>query len=223
MALRMSATSGELQMSSEQTITHDIAGAKLTVQVDALVSAWLEQQVHRSRNLKMLGELVIGESVLGRIASPPRIGAVWPGEGGINGGVARDESGNPYWLIVSPGDISTQEFEWGGRGHEEPGAKSEFDGRANTLALRESSVDHPAACRCSEVVYEGHRDFYLPAKRESAVLYASVPEMFEKAWYWTSTQYSAYLAWYQYFDGGYQDLAYKDGTGRVRAVRRLDF
>ena len=205
-------------MSSEQTITHDIAGAKLTVPVDALVSAWLEQQVERSRNFKMLGE-----SIAGRIASVPKIGAVWPGEGGINGGLARDEAGNPYWLIVSPGDVSLQEIEWGGRGHEEPGAQSEFDGRANTLALCESSVDHPAAQRCREIAYEGHKDFYLAATRESTVLYASVPNLFEKAWYWTSTQGSADDAWLQLFDDGGQDYALKYDQGRVRAVRRLDF
>lgn len=210
-------------MSSEQSITHDIAGAKLTVPVDALVSAWLEQQVQRSRSLKMLNKLVIGESMVGRIASPPKIGVVWPGEGGINGGLARDEAGNPYWLIVSPGDISIQEFEWGGRGHDESGAQSEFDGRANTLALSESSMDHPAAQRCREVIYEGHKDFYLAAKRESAVLYANVPEAFEKAWYWTSTQYSALGAWIQLFGDGIQFTALKLTQGRVRAVRRLDF
>ena len=210
-------------MSSEQTITHDIAGAKLIVPVDALVSAWLEQQVERSRNFKMLGELMVGESIAGRIASVPKIGTVWPGEGGINGGLARDEVGNPYWLIVSPGDVSLQEIEWGGRGHEEPGAQSEFDGRANTLALCESSVDHAAAQRCREIAYEGHKDFYLAAKRESAVLYASVPNLFEKAWYWTSTQCSASLAWLQHFGVGTQILAFKTIQGRVRAVRRLDF
>jgi hypothetical protein len=210
-------------MSSEQTITHDIAGAKLTVPVEALVSAWLEQQVERSRNFKMLGELMIGESIVGRMASVPKIGAVWPGEGGLNGGLARDETGNPYWLIVSPGIVSFQEIEWGGRGQEEPGAQSEFDGRANTLALCESSTDHPAAQRCREIVYEGHKDFYLPALRESAALYASVKELFDKAWYWTSTQYSADIAWIQSFDDGHQSDAYKDDQGRVRAVRRLDF
>jgi hypothetical protein len=63
----------------------------------------------------------------------------------------------------------------------------------------------------------------LPNRREAALLFANVPELFESAWYWTSEQ-SAGLeayAWYQGFDYGYQDDPHKGNELRARAVRRL--
>jgi hypothetical protein len=196
-------------MDNQHSLTRRFHGADLTVPADALFAAWLE---------KTMGT---APSVLRDV---PLIGAPWPGEGGINGGLARDEVGKPYWLILPPAHVSSFEgIEWGGQGFEEPDAKSEFDGLANTIALCDSSHDHAAARRCHGIVYDGLNDFYLPAKREAAVLFANVREEFEKAWYFTSTQYSADYAWGQYFGDGYQGHATKDFTGRVRAVRRLDF
>jgi hypothetical protein len=195
-------------MSNQQALTRRFGAAELTVPADELFSAWLKQQLGKSIN--------VGRDV-------PSIGAQWEGEGGSNGGLARDADGKPYWLILPPADVSSFVGEWGGYEIDEPGAKSDFDGLANTLALCESSVDHPAAQMCRQLVYEGHRDFYLPAKRESATLYASVPELFEKVWHYTSTQYSADYAWNQYFGDGGQSIASKSSEGRFRAVRRLDF
>ena len=43
----------------------------------------------------------------------------------------------------------------------------------------------------------------------------------ERAWYWSSTQYSANSAWLQYFDDGYQDDVHKHDAFRARAVRRF--
>ncbi len=47
------------------------------------------------------------------------------------------------------------------------------------------------------------------------------PEAFERAWYWTSTQYSAGYAWVQDFEVGYQGTGGKDDRYRARAVRRF--
>jgi hypothetical protein len=44
---------------------------------------------------------------------------------------------------------------------------------------------------------------------------------FEPEWYWSSTQYSASLAWYQFFDDGGQDTYGKGFQARARAVRRF--
>jgi hypothetical protein len=195
-------------MSNQQALTRRFGAAELTVPADELFSAWLKQQLGKSIN--------VGRDV-------PSIGALWAGEGGHNGGLARDADGKPYWLIVPPTEVSSFTGEWGGYGTDEPGAKSDFDGLANTIALCDSTVDHPAAQRCRQLVHEGHNDFYLPAKREGAVLYANVPELFEKVWHYTSTQCSPIIAWGQYFADGYQDYADKYDAGRFRAVRRLDF
>ncbi|MGB8422239.1 hypothetical protein [Paraburkholderia sp.] len=195
-------------MSNQQTLTRRFGAAELTVPSDELFSAWLKHQLGMS--------IKVGRDV-------PSIGAQWEGEGGINGGLARDADGKPYWLILPPAEVSSFTGQWGGYEIDEPGAKSDFDGLANTIALCESSVDHPAAQMCRQLVYEGHSDFYLPAKREGAVLYANVPEQFEKVWHLLSTQYSANDAWLQYFGAGGQYHAYKGIKGRFRAVRRLDF
>ncbi|MGH8129092.1 MAG: DUF1566 domain-containing protein [Gammaproteobacteria bacterium] len=50
---------------------------------------------------------------------------------------------------------------------------------------------------------------------------AGAAEAFADNWYWSSTQYSAYSAWCQYFDHGCQGWGYEDGNGRVRAVRMI--
>ncbi len=63
----------------------------------------------------------------------------------------------------------------------------------------------------------------LPTRRESALLYA---QLFEKidaddGWYWSGTQYSDAVAWYQLFNGGFQNFNYKKYEARARAVRRF--
>ncbi|MCY1299411.1 hypothetical protein D9M70_489380 [compost metagenome] len=48
-----------------------------------------------------------------------------------------------------------------------------------------------------------------------------MPELFEKGWHWSSTQFSPYDAWIQDFDDGAQYDGHKDDEGRARAVRRV--
>ena len=63
----------------------------------------------------------------------------------------------------------------------------------------------------------------LPLRKEQAVMFGNVPQLFEKAWYWSSEQYAGHdeYAWFQGFDGGYQDGYRKDSRCRARAVRRI--
>jgi hypothetical protein len=63
----------------------------------------------------------------------------------------------------------------------------------------------------------------LPTRRESALLFANVPELFEPYAYWTSEQYAGLesCAWYQTFGYGFQSSTRKDNELRARAVRRL--
>nr|WP_294864388.1 DUF1566 domain-containing protein [uncultured Pseudogulbenkiania sp.] len=152
----------------------------------------------------------------------PRIGEYWPGQGGVYAGLIRGENGQPdYHLIVAGGNEGfVQEIAWGSHGADEPNAKSEWDGLANTLALARSEHDHPAAEWAAGLEIDGYADWYLPARREAALCYANVPELFEKAWHWTSTQYSPYYAWIQYFNAGNQYDTHKATELRARAVRR---
>jgi hypothetical protein len=195
-------------MSNTGEIEVPFHGGKLSVPKDVAINAWLDKVMGRTEEA---------------VRSVPRIGEVWPGQGGFNGGLARHADGRPYWLIVSPDTIGAfGDVEWGDYGVDVPGAKDEFDGLANTQALI-ATGDHLAARKCGEVEFEGHRDYYVPSKRESAVLYANVPDLFIREWHWTSTQYSANGAWYQGFAYGGQGADDKSYKGRVRAVRRLDF
>ena len=60
-----------------------------------------------------------------------------------------------------------------------------------------------------------------PAQTASEEFRAGGAEAFEPVWYWSSTQYSADLAWDQTFDYGHQDNDGKCYEARARAVRRF--
>ena len=60
-----------------------------------------------------------------------------------------------------------------------------------------------------------------PAQTPVEAFRADGAEAFDDRWYWSSTQYSANYAWYQYFDDGNQNTFVKAYEGRVRAVRRF--
>ena len=157
-------------------------------------------------------------------SSIPAIGEAWPSQGGVYVGMVRGENGNPDCHLVVATDAAgaTEKVKWGGYEQDEPGAANEYDGLANTLALIESEHNHPAAQWAAGLDIAGHNDWYLPARRELALCYANVPELFEKArWHWSSTQYGPSLAWVQDFDVGSQLGDHKDGECRARAVRRV--
>jgi len=63
----------------------------------------------------------------------------------------------------------------------------------------------------------------LPTRREQALLFANLPEEFEKRYYWSSEQRAGDpgYAWVQYFTDGYQGYGRKSSQYRARAVRRL--
>lgn len=152
--------------------------------------------------------------------TPPRIGEYWKGEGGVYAGICRGIDTPDYHVIVPPAGY-IEKIQWGAQGEEEPGATSQFDGWANTLSLCESSHSHPAAEWAREYSADGHDDFYLPARREAALMYANLPELLNKKWHWTSTQYSALYAWFTSFEHGYQDTLSKHREFAAQAVRRL--
>ena len=91
---------------------------------------------------------------------------------------------------------------------------------ANTAALIESGGDYPAAKAAAAHTADGHSDFYLPAAAE---LYEAWLNLGDQPWGWTwaSSQRSAYSAFNQYFDGGFQYSSVKNNEFRVRPVRRL--
>lgn len=154
-------------------------------------------------------------------SSVPPLGSYWPGEGGHYAGLVRGENGQPdYYLIVAGGPAAEVRAAYGGHGHETEGADSASDGLANTRALLADSEDHPAAKWASEYTADGHTDFYLPARRELQVAEANAPELFSKGYHWSSTQCSAYYAYYVDFEDGWQGGSVKGDERLVRPVRR---
>lgn len=125
-------------------------------------------------------------------SSLPVLGAMWPEQGGFFAGIARDENGGAdYALIVSPSEGDFANLNW-----------------ADALA------------KAAAFTIEGHSDYTAPTQRQIHLCYANVPELFQKEWYWSSTQLSGRNAWCQSFNNGNQDSLFKSINGRVRAVRR---
>ena len=152
--------------------------------------------------------------------SIPALGEYWPGQGGFNGGLVAARGDVPaHYLIIAKEDIGTHE--WGGRGTE-CRATSKTDGLYNTEVLCNDEVEHPAANACAEHQADGRHDFYLPACAELYHCWVNVPDLFAKdTWYWSSSQRSAYSAFYVGFGDGTQDFSGKFYELRVRPVRRF--
>ena len=146
----------------------------------------------------------------------PALGEYWPGHGGINAGFVAASGDVPaHYLIL--GDKDLGEFKWG-RYREESAATSRWDGKANTDALI-AAGDHPAAEEARAYTADGHADFDLPA---AAQLYQVwVHGLITEGVYWSSSQRSAYDAFYMTFDGGSQSFNVKGNELRVRPVRRF--
>jgi hypothetical protein len=183
-------------------------GGRLAVPKDAAVKAWLDK--------------ALGQKAEASASSIPAVGEYWEGQGGVYAGFVRGENGAPGWHLIVPTHPSAtnDSIKWGPY-NVNVGVASHTDGRANTLALALLGEEYQAATWATKLEIEGHRDFYLPARRELALAEVNLADHFTKGWYWSSTQYSAYGAWGQTFDGGYQYDASKSDTGRARAFRRL--
>ena len=154
-------------------------------------------------------------------AGVPALGSYWPEQGGYNAGLVRSEDGAPDYYLIVPVLAEQLRAAWGGYGEEVEGATSSSDGLANTRALLADSNEHPAAKLASEFTADGHSDFYLPARRELQVAEANVPELFEKAYHWSSSQRSAYGAYGMGFEDGWLGSGHKDDEFLVRPVRRF--
>lgn len=168
-----------------------------------------------------LASLAIGDAPIAVPTGVPAIGEYWPGEGGVNGGLFQGGD-RPYYLIAPTGDDAQADLEWGGYGKELDGAKSPWDGQANTAYLASSNRenDHPAAQFCAGFERDGHKDFYLMARREATFLETTVAGLFSKPWHWTSSQFSADLAYRMGFGGGWLYAYGEDDERLVRPVRR---
>lgn len=150
--------------------------------------------------------------------TPPAIGEVWPGQGGIYGGLRQYPEGMCR-VIFATKDVGRHAY--GDYGVSTEGT-SRTDGRANTAILIARTGKHPAAIAAAAYTADGHADFYLPAIGELHHGWQYAPDSFSEEWYYmSSTQRSAYYAFGMFFDDGDQGSYGKYGELRVRPVRRF--
>lgn len=106
-----------------------------------------------------------------------------------------------------------------------PGARHDFDSLANTQVM--VKVGSPIAQAALACRAGGFDDWAVPARGSQLLQWAmrdALPaaDAFDKAWHWSSTQYSRNLAFFQDFDRGHPDPLYKDWEGGcARFVRRF--
>lgn len=201
-------------MSAAALVEFELAGARVS-----LPEATVRENFMRTL---ALGDAVMSVTLEQLEGQRPGIAEYWEGQGGIYVGLMRGENGNPDYHLIVPTDESAfiEDIKWGAVGIEVKGAANQFDGKANTEAL----VKHggcPAAEWAAGLHIEGHGDFYLPSRRELALCFANVPDLFKRQWHWSSTQCSAVYAWVQDFVAGYQGDGRKDNACSARAVRRF--
>jgi hypothetical protein len=126
-------------------------------------------------------------------AVAPKIGELLDYEGGIYAGIVRGDPGQPDYRLI----VCTEDnpkVNWADAGAWAAGLEA-----------------------------DGHKDFTLPKRKEQAILFGNVPELFEADWYWSNAQYEHYdgFAWVQNFYNGLQNYDHKVHHCRARAVRRV--
>ena len=129
------------------------------------------------------------------------------------------------YLEVAPSDQSAS-APWGCFGVSISGADGTEvgTGEQNTIDIEAGCTTFgTAADRCANLGLGGYDDWFLPSKDELNLMYTNlkVAEVggFADYYYWSSSEYNAYLAWYQDFSNGSQNTNARDVTYRVRAVR----
>jgi len=125
-------------------------------------------------------------------SAPPPIGQPWPTQGGTYAGIVRGRDGQPDRHMVLADARPTTRLNW-----------------------------QAAMAWAAGVEVDGHADFNLPDRYQSAVLFGNLDDQFEKVWHWTSTPDSEGSAWGQYFGYGNQDNGHASYVGRARAVRLI--
>ena len=149
--------------------------------------------------------------------TPPASGHYWPEQAGWYIGIICNPVNGQAWHLIQPeGDeFAFSSTAWGKEGQLIEGANSIYDGHANTLAML--AAKSPLAKKIRALP----GDCYLPSRAEALAMFATAKAQQTPGWHWTSTQYSGYYAWIQYFPYGHQYDIHKGAKARARAVRRL--
>ncbi|WP_343928810.1 hypothetical protein [Pigmentiphaga daeguensis] len=146
------------------------------------------------------------------------IGFYWPGQGGIYAGSIRGSCSSYHLIVPLYGQAEFAPCQWE---HDTPLAASPDDGRANTRAMLANG--HALAKQVSALEIDGHRDFYIPAKRELALCEINLAHLFQATQYWSSTQCGRDYAWALSFDSGTLNDWPKKLEFHAKAVRRINY
>lgn len=158
----------------------------------SMARAFIESLLRNPELNEGPGEISPAPVAASTTVTPPKIGEYWDDMGGIYAGVARGLEGTPDYHLILCKEAPKKNFAW-----------------QDALDLAKT------------ITADGHNDFSVPTRFESALLYANLQDQFETdTWHWTSTQYSEYDAWNQGFDDGNQGNDSKAYELRCRFVRR---
>jgi hypothetical protein len=129
----------------------------------------------------------------------------------------------PHGLIAAPSDQSTG-IQWYNGSYVTTGATATAlgTGNANTSAIVSVQGNgFYAAKLCYDLVLNGYSDWFLPNINELYKLYLNKTAIggFAAAYYWSSSEYNNYHAWFQHFGNASQDYYNKTPLNYVRAVR----
>jgi hypothetical protein len=158
------------------------------------------------------------------LADAPAIGQYWEGQGGIYAGIMPDYVGTEPRFLIFAADEAV-DVEWGGLWGTETGALDTDNGMMNMEHLagcRSTMHNHEAANFAAQYEQDGHRDFYLPSRRELDVAYETIRDQFDASdWYWSSTEHSRLMAHGRNFGEVGLPHLFKHMKGRVRPVRSV--
>jgi hypothetical protein len=158
------------------------------------------------------------------LADAPPVGEYWEGQGGFYAGIIPDYVGTRPRFLIFAADEAV-DIEWGAPGSNDDGALDTDHGAVNTKALAGCEhIERPHEAARFALAYErdGHRDFYLPSKRELEVGYQTIRDSFDaNDWYWSSTQQSRLGAYGRGFGDETVPSLRKHIKGRARPVRSM--
>lgn len=147
---------------------------------------------------------------------PPAIGQRWAELGSIYAGPVAYPDGRVFAIGWANDVADLPPQPWGKRGQDVAGARSQHDGRTNTLAMAE------AGCEIAQLVLATDPTSWIPSQIEALQLSATLRSIMPPGWWWTSTQSSSFSAFIQSFEFGTSYWDFKDYDCRVRAVRGLE-